>query len=61
LAKGLLKNLLSNEKKFLVTRLAEQMLRSGLAETGFEIAEIKKCDNRVGKIIIHVRGGASLT
>jgi hypothetical protein len=47
--------------KFLVTRLAEQMLRSGLAETGFEIAEIKKCDNRVGKIIIHVRGGASLT
>lgn len=45
-----------------MTRLAEQIIKgSGLADSGFESLETRRCDNRVKKTIVYVRGGVSLT
>lgn len=60
LAKGLLKNLLSNEKKYLLTRMAEQILRSSFLDGDFETLEVRRTEHRLGQVVVYVRGGACL-
>ncbi len=60
LAKGILKNFIAGEAKFVVTRLGEQLMKSALVENGFESLEVRACQNRLKRGIVYIRGGACL-